>query len=103
MGKFKKAALSLVMGVLLSAQVHADVQSEEDHNLSPKTAVGSQEDIKALFGQEQQPSLVVELSEQEMKETEGAAGSYFYRCTTCGAPHGGAYSPYFCHYCWYKR
>ncbi|GHA79780.1 hypothetical protein GCM10009007_20880 [Formosimonas limnophila] len=44
------------------------------------------------------------LSQAELDDTKGAAPrSYTYTCVTCGARHGGVYSPYYCFNCWGKR
>jgi hypothetical protein len=97
----KYAALALVAGILLSVHVQAAELNPEGGQPNTLTySVCPQTDVIALFGQDQLPLQIFALSEQEMKETEGS--SFIYRCVTCGAPHGGVYSPYHCYNCWSK-
>ena len=42
------------------------------------------------------------LSQEELETTKGA-GSYTYRCVSCGAHHGGSASRYLCPSCAGKR
>ncbi|MFZ1181243.1 MAG: hypothetical protein WAN92_07000 [Herbaspirillum sp.] len=79
MKKFKRATLILVTASLLSAQVQAqayaqayanEVQQENVQALS--VAAFTQTDIDTMFVQMDQPMQLAMLSQQEMKETEGA-------------------------------
>ena len=72
MKQIKHAALALAMVGMLSAQAHASeaqVQSPQD---AKPVAAFSQTDISAMFEQADKPMQLVALSQQEMKETEGA-------------------------------
>lgn len=72
MKQLKHAALALAMTGLLSAQAHAS----ENLQAAQPVAAFSQTDINAMFEQAGQPMQLAALSQQEMKETEGAFGPW---------------------------
>lgn len=40
--------------------------------------------------------------ETERHLLNGGKVAMTYWCRQCGAPHGGVYSPHYCHWCWKK-
>ncbi|NMG68792.1 hypothetical protein [Parazoarcus communis] len=72
MKQFKHAALTLVMAGLLSAQAHASEAQVQNLQAAQPIATFSQTDINAMFEQAGRPMQLAALSQQEMKETEGA-------------------------------
>jgi len=73
---------------------HADVGRE-----SQKPFQRNEVDASAFFEDDGHSPKLVQLDEAEMSDTEGGATSPTYRCTLCGAPHGGVYSPKVCFTC----
>ncbi|MCW8165631.1 hypothetical protein D8B22_04435 [Verminephrobacter aporrectodeae subsp. tuberculatae] len=73
--KFKHAALALATAGLLSAQAHASEAQVENLQALPVAAF-SQADIDAMFEQADKPMQLAALSDQDMKETEGAVGPW---------------------------
>ena len=71
MNKFNHAALALAVACLMTAQAQAtEVQTQ---SLQPMpVATFSQADINSMFEQSGQSMQLAALSEQEMRETEGA-------------------------------
>jgi len=73
MKKFKRATLILVTASLLSVQVQAYANQARQENVqAPPVAAFAQTDIDTMFVQTDQPMQLAVLSQQEMKETEGA-------------------------------
>jgi hypothetical protein len=71
MKQFKHAALAMAMASLLSAQAHAS----ESQALKPEDAkpiIFSQTDANVIFDQTGKPMQLAALSQQEMKDTQGA-------------------------------
>ncbi|MBS3934904.1 MAG: hypothetical protein KGZ43_01920 [Sulfuritalea sp.] len=73
MNQFKHAALALAMAGLLSAQAQASEAQVQKLQAAQPVAAFSQTDIDALFEQADKPMQLAALSQQEMKETDGAA------------------------------
>lgn len=72
MKQIKHAALALAMVGMLSAQAHASEAQVQNLQAVQPVAAFSQTDINAMFEQTEQPMQLATLSQQEMKETEGA-------------------------------
>jgi hypothetical protein len=72
MKQFKHAALVLAMAGVLSAQANASEARVQNLHTAQPLAAFSQTDINAMFEQTGQPMQLAALSQQEMKDTEGA-------------------------------
>lgn len=73
MKKFKIGAVALATTFLLTGQAKAD-ETQTTNHLADTTTSFSQSDIHAMFDQLGRPLEIAALSQQEMKETEGAWG-----------------------------
>ncbi|WP_449191552.1 hypothetical protein [Thauera sp.] len=72
MKQFKHAAVALAMVGMLSAQANASEAQVQNLQAAQPIAAFSQTDIDAMFEQAGQPMQLAALSQQEMRETEGA-------------------------------
>lgn len=72
MKQFKHAAVALAMVGMLSAQANASEVQVQNLQAAQPIAAFSQTDIDAMFEQAGQPMQLAALSQQEMRETEGA-------------------------------
>lgn len=98
MKPFKQAALALAMVGMLSAQAHASEAQVLGLQAAQPIAAFSQTDINALFVHSGQPMQLAALSQQEMKETEGAWVPMFLLGVRAmplamGVYHSSAYMP----------
>lgn len=78
MKQLRHAALVLTMAGLLSAQAQASEAQVQNLQTAQPVAAFSQTDINAMFEQVGQPMQLAALSQQEMKDTEGAWWPLFY-------------------------
>ncbi|MDG3066177.1 hypothetical protein ACFQ4M_10685 [Thauera mechernichensis] len=76
MKQFKHAAVALAMVGMLSAQANASEVQVQNLQAAQPIAAFSQTDIDAMFEQAGQPMQLAALSQQEMRETEGAVNPY---------------------------
>ncbi|ENO94238.1 hypothetical protein C662_04588 [Thauera sp. 28] len=76
MKQFKHAAVALAMVGMLSAQANASEVQVQNLQAAQPVAAFSQTDIDAMFEQAGQPMQLAALSQQEMRETEGAVWWY---------------------------
>jgi hypothetical protein len=109
----KKAVMAFVM-LLSSVFLANSVAFADDVKIQEPTVttVAKAPETASIFEMDKQaaaqsPKACAEaqlLSQAELDDTKGAAPrSYRYTCVTCGARHGGVYSPYYCFNCWGKR
>ena len=91
MKTFKQAAVVIATVGMMSMQAHAGESAAKSTPAVQRITAFSQNDINGLFDQADQPMQLATLSQQEMKETEGAWVHWAAGAALGGAMNTAAY------------